>query len=300
MTETTQNYGFKKPEQDAFYNVDDFNYNADVMEKELKRIDDKTSNITVGDIKFSDGKTVEEKFTEVDNNISAKETPQASQEKANKALDAAKSYTDEVAVTLTDDLNTHKNQKSSTSTVGHVQLNDTVTSTSKTLAATANAVKTAYDKAKSVEGLMLQALPRGIIAMWSGSIANIPEGWALCDGNNGTPDLRDRFIVGAGRAYSIGATGGEKEVKLTEAQMPKHSHTGSTSYSGSHAHTYKGVSSYDGYGIPTGSSGRYESKDIATDSGGSHSHSFSTNTIGSDQPHENRPPYYALAFIMKL
>ncbi|MGJ0848200.1 phage tail protein [Tissierella praeacuta] len=81
------------------------------------------------------------------------ETPQASQEKANKALNAAKSYTDEVAVTLTDDLNTHKNQKSSTSTVGHVQLNDTVTSTSKTLAATANAVKTAYDKAKSVEDL---------------------------------------------------------------------------------------------------------------------------------------------------
>ncbi|WP_333638222.1 phage tail protein [Tissierella praeacuta] len=81
------------------------------------------------------------------------ETPQASQEKANKALNAAKSYTDEVAVTLTDDLNTHKNQKSSTSIVGHVQLNDTVTSTSKTLAATANAVKTAYDKAKSVEDL---------------------------------------------------------------------------------------------------------------------------------------------------
>lgn len=102
MTETTQNYGFKKPEQDAFYNVDDFNYNADVMDKELKRIDDKTSNITVGDIKFSDGKTVEEKFTEVDNNISAKETPQASQEKANKALDAAKSYTDEVANGLGD------------------------------------------------------------------------------------------------------------------------------------------------------------------------------------------------------
>ena len=102
MTETTQNYGFKKPEKDAFYNVDDFNYNADVMDKELKRIDDKTSNITVGDIKFSDGKTVEEKFTEVDNNISAKETPQASQEKANMALDAAKSYTDEVANGLGD------------------------------------------------------------------------------------------------------------------------------------------------------------------------------------------------------
>ncbi|MGJ0848633.1 hypothetical protein ACR77J_18340, partial [Tissierella praeacuta] len=49
-------------------------------------------------------------------------------------------------------------------------------------------------------------VPKGAILMWSGSIANIPEGWALCDGNNGTPDLRDRFIVGAGRAYSIGAT----------------------------------------------------------------------------------------------
>ncbi|SHF15683.1 Microcystin-dependent protein [Tissierella praeacuta DSM 18095] len=144
-------------------------------------------------------------------------------------------------------------------------------------------------------------VPKGAILMWSGSNTTIPSGWALCNGINGTPDLRDRFIVGAGRAYSIGATGGEKEVKLTEAQMPKHSHTGSTSYSGSHTHTYKGFPPRQGYGIPTGSSGWYEeSKNITTDSGGSHSHSFSTNTIGSDQPHENRPPYYALAFIMKL
>src|SRR5690606_9453998 len=78
---------------------------------------------------------------------------------------------------------------------------------------------------------------KGVIVMWSGSADNIPEGWALCDGTNGTPDLRDLFIVGAGREYAVGATGGAKEVTLTTAQMPKHSHTGSTNSAGSHTHT---------------------------------------------------------------
>lgn len=49
--------------------------------------------------------------------------------------------------------------------------------------------------------------PAGIITMWSGSTSNIPTGWALCNGQNGTPDLRDRFIVGAGSGYTVGETG---------------------------------------------------------------------------------------------
>ena len=50
--------------------------------------------------------------------------------------------------------------------------------------------------------------PSGGIVMWSGSVASIPSGWLLCDGTNGTPDLRNRFIVGAGSTYAVGATGG--------------------------------------------------------------------------------------------
>ena len=65
-------------------------------------------------------------------------------------------------------------------------------------------------------------VPVGTIVMWGGT--NIPSDWALCDGTKGTPDLRDRFIVGAGSAYSIGNTGGTSTVKLTEEQMPEHKH----------------------------------------------------------------------------
>ena len=61
--------------------------------------------------------------------------------------------------------------------------------------------------------------------MRSGSNSNIPKGWALCNGNNNTPDLRDKFVLGAGKNYTVGATDGEKEVTLTVAQMPSHNHT---------------------------------------------------------------------------
>lgn len=62
------------------------------------------------------------------------------------------------------------------------------------------------------------------IIMWSGSIANIPTGWYLCDGSNGTPDLRGKFVLGAGGAYSVNATGGEETHVLTESEMPSHTH----------------------------------------------------------------------------
>ena len=63
----------------------------------------------------------------------------------------------------------------------------------------------------------------GMIMMFTGSSA--PSGWAFCDGNNGTPDLRDKFIVGAGTSYSTGDTGGHNEIQLTTHQMPQHTHT---------------------------------------------------------------------------
>ncbi|WP_312667840.1 hypothetical protein [Tissierella praeacuta] len=144
-------------------------------------------------------------------------------------------------------------------------------------------------------------VPKGAILMWSGSITTIPSGWALCNGINGTPDLRDRFIVGAGRAYSIGATGGEKEVKLTEAQMPEHKHGATTNSSGTHSHTIaileKKTEDRNDVGVWQS---YWKFRAGTTQTAGSHTHSVIVDNAGSGQPHENRPPYYALAFIMKL
>lgn len=146
-------------------------------------------------------------------------------------------------------------------------------------------------------------LPKGLISMWSGSITSIPEGWVLCDGNNGTPDLRNRFIVGAGGEYSVGNKGGIKEVTLTEAQMPRHSHSGSTSSAGSHSHNLRERGGWGGGDYDTLDFVEREDYNIKSGvvmSAGSHSHSVSIGHAGSGQSHENRPPYFALAFIMKL
>jgi len=146
--------------------------------------------------------------------------------------------------------------------------------------------------------------PSGGIIMWSGSINDIPVGWALCDGTNGTPDLRDRFIVGAGRKYNVGNTGGADRVTLTVAQMPSHNHGSgdlATTTDGSHSHSYirpsGGISAESGdYDIYRGI------EDADTSSDGYHDHDVTGNTgsTGGGQAHENRPPYYALCFIMKL
>ena len=129
-----------------------------------------------------------------------------------------------------------------------------------------------------------RTIPQGVIVMWSGSITNIPSGWALCDGTNGTPDLRNRFIVGAGDEYNMGAVGGSKEVALTIAQMPRHDHE-VMEYAGPWK---SGVTNYNAH--------------IAANTNGWSSFytSFTGGQAdGTTKPHENRPPYYALAYIMK-
>lgn len=119
-------------------------------------------------------------------------------------------------------------------------------------------------------------IPSGLVAMWSGAADNIPDGWALCNGENGTPDLRDRFVVGAGSSYSVGATGGEKTHTLTVSEMPSHSHSASL-YSGSGKGVFaSGSTSFSGMGYA------------------------GTSIVGSGAAHNNMPPYYALCYIMKL
>lgn len=150
-------------------------------------------------------------------------------------------------------------------------------------------------------------VPSGIIAMWSGAVGAIPTGWRLCDGTNGTPDLRDRFIVGAGTTYAVGDTGGANSVTLTEGQIPGHTHTfsGSTNTTGSHTHTEQNYpSNGTGDGVGPGASccgGTLTNSGVQTLAAGDHSHTFSgtTASTGGGASHENRPPYYALAYIMK-
>ena len=147
--------------------------------------------------------------------------------------------------------------------------------------------------------------PSGGIIMWSGSIASIPAGWFLCDGTNGTPNLQDRFVVSTGSTYGVGDIGGAAFVSLTEAMLPSHTHFVSlfTNTTGAHAHTlnlYAANSDVAGGEISGERADTFlGSRNTLTS--GSHFHSVSGNTLatGSGSAHENRPPYYALAYIMK-
>ena len=181
----------------------------------------------------------------------------------------------------------------------------------------------------------VESFVSGMIILWSGSTANIPSGFVLCNGSNSTPDLRNRFVVGAGSTYSPGNTGGANTVTLSTAQIPSHSHSqGNHSHSfsaGNHTHSFSGSgSSSHSHGVPKGRGGsqariqnyvpdpRVEgqlssfSTNSATVSlsvsgntgnagisGNTGNSAPSTNNTGSGNSHENRPPYYALCYIMK-
>lgn len=165
--------------------------------------------------------------------------------------------------------------------------------------------------------------PTGLISLWYGAIANIPSGWALCDGANGTPDLRDRFVIGAGSTYAVNATGGSADAIVVEhthtftgasASAGSHTHSGSTNTTGSHTHTYyrDTLDLLDGNSYTrrsgtsseanTTSSAGNHSHTLSIDSAGAHTHTITgTNaSTGSSGTNANLPPYYALAYIMKL
>ena len=151
-------------------------------------------------------------------------------------------------------------------------------------------------------------IPIGGIIMWTGSTA--PTNWALCDGSNGTPDLRGRFVLSSGSVSGLtqrflGQTGGQEQVTLSLAQMPAHVHdvSATAQNNGSHNHTLFSVqgseaqSGYDG-----GYSVYNQAAESTTSTAGLHSHTIivSETSKGSNSAHENMPPYYVLAFIMRL
>lgn len=111
----------------------------------------------------------------------------------------------------------------------------------------------------------------GMIMLWYGSVATIPSGWALCDGNNGTPDLRTIFVAGAGSALTPGDTGGFN----------------------THSHPFTG----DGHShdLTAGN------KIIDSDPAGDYDHHSSTNPAsGTTDAQTHWPPFHALCYIMKL
>jgi len=136
-------------------------------------------------------------------------------------------------------------------------------------------------------------IPAGLIAMWSGSIGSIPSGWYLCDGSNGTPNLTDRFIVGAGSTYAVNATGGATSVTLNTNNLPAHTHAATVTDPG-HFHSVNSLTSGSGVG------GGANFTNTSTSSGTATTGITVTNaSTGSGTSFNILPTYYALAYIQK-
>ena len=125
------------------------------------------------------------------------------------------------------------------------------------------------------------AIPSGGIILWSGAANAIPSGFVLCDGNNSTPNLSGKFVVGYDASngdYDVGDTGGSESVTLTTDQIPSHNHTTTVPFI-----QQGGLSSNNNFGANYNSSGTTRT----------------SSSTGGGQSHENRPPFYALCYIMK-
>jgi len=131
-------------------------------------------------------------------------------------------------------------------------------------------------------------VPLGTIVMWSGS--NVPSGWALCDGNNNTPDLRGRFVLASGSGSglttrSIKQTGGEESHTLTTSEMPVHTHA-------LNVNTVGYTSGYNGNAEATAAPGN-----TGRNNG---TQTWTPPNAGSGAAHNTMPPYFVLAFIMRV
>ena len=129
------------------------------------------------------------------------------------------------------------------------------------------------------------SFPKGMIIIFNGT--TVPDGWLLCDGNNGTPNLCGRFVLGSGTStpgtkFEFGNKGGAETVTLTIAQMPAHTHGGIIQNFGDQS-----VENGKGEKVMQDVSEQKLNRDLAT---------YST---GGSLPHENMPPYYVLTYIMK-
>lgn len=139
-------------------------------------------------------------------------------------------------------------------------------------------------------------VPVGGIIMFSGTISSLDSAWAICDGTNGTPDLTDTFVMGTATQSEIGDTGGS-----ADAIVVSHTHTASTANAGNHRHYLQ-----DGGNLSSNGSRPYASAintygtGYYTDYAGTHNHSVTVNSAGSSGTNANLPPYYKLAYIMRV
>ena len=120
------------------------------------------------------------------------------------------------------------------------------------------------------------SVPTGVIAMWHGAAGAIPSGWVICDGNNSTPNLTDKFIKSTGTASQTGGSTTSGATTLTTAQIPSHTH----GYEAGNTNAQSGTSWGTGYYGSSHTTG-------ATGGGGSHTHP------------QSEPVYFSLIFIMK-
>jgi hypothetical protein len=130
------------------------------------------------------------------------------------------------------------------------------------------------------------SVPSGAILLWSGSVASIPTGFVICDGTNSTPDLRNRFVVGAGSTYSVDDTGGS-----ADAVVVSHTHTVTDP---GHNHSVPNSGSQNN----SFDSGTTVGNDT-TGTSGTATTGISIASAGESGTNKNLPPYYALAYIMK-
>jgi hypothetical protein len=134
----------------------------------------------------------------------------------------------------------------------------------------------------------------GMIIIWSGAIGTIPAGWVLCDGNNGSPDLRDRFVIGAGNTYSVSQTGG-----TADAIVVSHTHT-ATSVVTDPGHLHTGVFQPSGSTLGDNRTTNISSMNGSTNTATTGITVATTNaSTGVSGTNANLPPYYALAYIFK-
>lgn len=191
----------------------------------------------------------------------------------------------------------------------------------KSTAPTNDTLKTEIDGLKDVvddlEEEIVKLVPKGIIVMWSGSLDDIPNGWALCDGQtSGVPDLTRKFIYGAGNGLYVNGKGGHDTITLREDQLPKHRHymarnslSDPRTYDGNSITPLSEIATFreaheksnadyrlaigneqtDYVGVTSGS--------IVRDGNGNQN---DRKAINRQEPINIIPPYYALAYIMKL
>jgi microcystin-dependent protein len=147
-----------------------------------------------------------------------------------------------------------------------------------------------------------------MIVMYKGDAGAVPAGWAICNGQNGTPDLRDKFVACAGSKKALNSTGGGKNI-LTAANLPPHNHliSGKTRSKGNHYHKLNcdkddGGNPNKDFAMGDDNNEGGNLRNCETKSAGNHEHSinFRSQNTGNGTAFNAEPPYYALSFIMKL